>query len=309
MSKKIASLFLCLIFALLLLFPEAVQAGAKEGLYLWYNTIIPILFPFILISNLMLLTDSVRYFTYPFLPLVKHFPRLNAYYPYALVFGWFCGYPMGAKTVVDLLVSGKITVKEGNFLLPAVNQASPIFLMGYVGVHIFKKQYSFGQILFFVYFPVIIYFLGGLFLDSVQKKRTISNKGMIFNYKSTPQYNLDFEHVILSSFQIIVNIGVYMMIFTILMRLILLAASGQKLLLITTGFLEISTGIAWLNKLSTLSPILRDCLILFCASFGGLCTCAQTHSIIHDTGLSLSSYIVRKMMLGISTLIMAWYLL
>lgn len=318
MKKKLLSLILCLLFFLLLLFPEAVQAGAKEGLYLWYGTMIPILFPFILVSNLLLAADSIRYFTYPVLPLLKWFPNLNPCYFYALIFGWFCGYPMGGKTVADLLRSGKITVREANFLLPAANQASPMFLMGYLGIHIFKNAYPFRQILFFVYFPVILYFLLGLlflslFPDQKNISHCTSSSSLSPLSSSYPEEknstSLSMEHTILSSFHIIVNIGVYMMIFTIFMRLCLLLLPDKGFVSILTGFLEMSTGIAWLGSLSFLSPLIKSCLILSAASFGGLCTCAQTRSVTEGTGLSLPCYIIGKLFLGGCTFLTAWLLL
>lgn len=308
MKKKLISLFLCLLFFLLLFFPEAVQSGAKEGLYLWYSTMVPILFPFILISNLLVSTDSVRYFTYPFLPLTKYFRNLNPYFPYALIFGWFCGYPMGAKTVADLYLAGKITRQEGDFLLPAANQASPMFLMGYLGIHIFKKTYSFGQILFFVYFPVIAYcLLGMIFLSFKQKGNDYSS--FSHEKKTAQTLSLSLEDIILSSFQIIVTIGVYMMIFTIFMRIALILLPETKLFHLSLGFLEMSTGISWLSGHSGISPMLRDCLILSAASFGGLCTCAQTFSVVQGTNLSRSSYLIRKLFLGTSTFLAAYFFL
>lgn len=318
MKKKLLSFILCLFFFLLLLFPDAVQAGAKEGLYLWYSTMIPILFPFILISNLLLATDSIRYFTYPVLPLLKWFPNLNPSYFYALIFGWFCGYPMGGKTVADLLRSGKITSREANFLLPAANQASPMFLMGYLGIHIFQNTYTFGQILFFVYAPVIVYFLLGLFFLSLfPDKKNFSHfpnsfSGFPLSASSLKEKNstsLSMEHTIFSSFQIIVNIGVYMMVFTILMRLCLLLLPNQNFLSILTGFLEMSTGISWLNSLSFLPSVIKTSLILSAASFGGLCTCAQTYSVTEGLELSLPYYIIGKLFLGSCTFVTAWFLL
>lgn len=308
MKKKLISLFLCLLFFLLLFFPEAVQSGAKEGLYLWYSTMVPILFPFILISNLLVSTDSVRYFTYPFLPLTKYFRNLNPYFPYALVFGWFCGYPMGAKTVTDLWNTGKITSQEGNFLLPAANQASPMFLMGYLGIHIFKKRYSFGQILFFVYFPVIVYCLFEMMLLAFNQNE--KNHSSFTHEKKTAHVpSLSLEDIILSSFQIIVIIGVYMMIFTIFMRIALILLPSNKLCHLSLGFLEMSTGISWLAGHSCIASRLRDCLILSAASFGGLCTCAQTFSVINGNNLSRLSYVIRKLLLGTCTFLMAYFFL
>lgn len=309
MKKKVVSLFLCLLFFLLLLFPGVLESGAKEGLYLWYSTIVPILFPFILISNLLLATDSIRYFTYPFLPVLKHLKYCNPHFPYAFLFGWFCGYPMGAKTVTDLCSSGKITQREGNFLLPAVNQASPMFLMGYLGIHIFKNRYSFGKILFFIYFPVLVYCLFGFILLSFESKEDSSP---FCNQKKAENSNFlpfSLEDVIFSSFQIMVTIGVYMMIFTIFMRLFLLLLPNQKFFHLALGFLEMSTGISWLSGYPNVSSFFCDCLILSVAAFGGLCTLAQTFHIIKESGLSPLSYFLCKLCLALSTFFTAYFFL
>ncbi|MCI5595599.1 MAG: hypothetical protein MR380_02590 [Lachnospiraceae bacterium] len=304
MKKKFFSLILLSLFFLFLIFPETVQAGAKEGLALWYNTMIPILFPFILISNLLIATDSVRYFTYPIIPLLRWFPYLNPYYFYALIFGWFCGYPMGAKSIADLLRTGKITKQEANFLLPAVNQASPMFLIGYLGIHIFEKSYSFGQILLIIYGPVLFFLISGLFLFNPSKNERI----LAPSYKKNSM-SLSMEHTIISSFQIMVNIGVYMMIFTILMRLLLLLLPESPLLTLFIGFLEMSTGIAWIHHLSFLTPFVKGSLIFALTAFGGFCTMAQTYSVTEGLHLSIPFYLVAKILLGTLSFCMAFYLL
>lgn len=304
MKKKFFSLILLSLFFLFLIFPETVQAGAKEGLALWYNTMIPILFPFILISNLLIATDSVRYFTYPILPLLRWFPNLNPYDFYALIFGWFCGYPMGAKSIADLLRTGKITKQEANFLLPAANQASPMFLMGYLGIHIFEKSYSFGQILLIIYGPVLFFLIPGLFFFNPSKNERISATS--YKKNSMP---LSMEHTIVSSFQIMVNIGVYMMIFTILMRLLLLLLPESPLLTLFIGFLEMSTGIAWIHHLTFLTPFVKDSLIFALTAFGGFCTMAQTYSVTEGLHLSIPCYLAVKILLGTLSFCVAFYLL
>ena len=48
------------LFAAMLLFPKAVFNGASEGLLLWYQIIFPTLFPFLVITNLLLATGGLR---------------------------------------------------------------------------------------------------------------------------------------------------------------------------------------------------------------------------------------------------------
>ncbi|MFQ9344896.1 MAG: hypothetical protein ACLR2O_03560 [Coprococcus sp.] len=40
-------------------FPETVATGAANGLLLWYRQVLPVLFPFLLITGLMIRTESI----------------------------------------------------------------------------------------------------------------------------------------------------------------------------------------------------------------------------------------------------------
>lgn len=120
---------------------------------------------------------------------------------------------------------------------------------------------------------------------------------------------LSMEHTIVSSFQIMVNIGVYMMIFTILMRLLLLLLPESPLLTLFIGFLEMSTGIAWIHHLTFLTPFVKDSLIFALTAFGGFCTMAQTYSVTEGLHLSIPCYLAVKILLGTLSFCMAFYLL
>jgi hypothetical protein len=106
-----------------------------------------------------------------------------------------------------------------------------------------------------------------------------------------------------------ISIGVYMMLFTILMRLGLLFLPKNRFFSLLLGFLEMSTGISWLSRLSFLSQIERDCLVLSCASFGGLCIAAQTFSVTEQEKLSLPGYFLGKAVLAASVFFVSYQIL
>lgn len=305
--KKIGiSLLLCLLFLLFLFFPEVTKTGAQEGLALWYRSVVPILFPFLILSNLMLLHNSFFWFLQPFFLLNRWFPTLNPWYFHALILGFFCGYPMGAKAISDLLAANKISLTEGKRLLPLVNQPSPMFLAGYLGIHILEGQFSFFEIIGLLYGPPLLLFIL-FFLSSLRKKNTSissSSSGSSFDEKnafsvqkknSMPQ---SMEHTILSSFSVIVTIGVYMMLFTVLSHLLLTLFPHSLPLTLASCFLEFSTGLHRLKQLSFLAAPWKTSLLLALTSFGGLCTAAQTASILEDTGITIQSYLLQKIALA-----------
>ena len=117
---------------------------------------------------------------------------------------------------------------------------------------------------------------------------------------------LSMEHTIWDSFFIIVTIGVYMMIFTIFMHLIELLLPDSILLSVLTCFLEFSAGLNKLNSIQTLPVTLKNSLLLCLTSFGGLCTSAQTYSIIENTGIRLKSYLLKKGILALLVFLLSY---
>lgn len=51
---------------------------------------------------------------------------------FAVVAGFLCGYPMGAKITADLIRNQSISVEEGTYLLSFCNNTSPIFIMNFL---------------------------------------------------------------------------------------------------------------------------------------------------------------------------------
>ena len=115
LMKKSVGLAILMVF--LLLYPRFAAEGARYGLLLWYTSVVPSLFPFMVLSSLIvssggvsLLMKPVRAFLGPWLPLSENGC-------YTLISGLLCGCPMGAKTCGDFVREGKLSVQEGRFLM------------------------------------------------------------------------------------------------------------------------------------------------------------------------------------------------
>ena len=106
------ALVLLSLFFTMLLFPETVFQGACDGLLLWYQILIPTLFPFLIVAGLLLKTDGAavvsRLLFRPFHLLFG----TSFYGSFAVLSGFLCGYPMGAKIIADLLLQGKISLED-----------------------------------------------------------------------------------------------------------------------------------------------------------------------------------------------------
>jgi hypothetical protein len=75
--------------------------------------------------------QSISRFLYPVLGRLF---RVSAEGCYPIALGFLSGIPMGAKATADLIARQKINRREGQFLLGMCNNASPMFILGYISV-------------------------------------------------------------------------------------------------------------------------------------------------------------------------------
>jgi hypothetical protein len=132
MKKFLYTLFFLLLIALILTHSTTALSLAADGLNLWLTKMIPALFPFMILSGMMVglgLTENFSIILYPLLRLLFHV-RKNVCY--AIIMGFLCGFPMGAKVSADLLERKLITRQEASFLLAFCNNIGPVYFCGFV---------------------------------------------------------------------------------------------------------------------------------------------------------------------------------
>lgn len=136
--KRFLSILLVLIFAvLLLLHPQDAGAAVQDGLRLCAKTVVPSLFPFFVVTALLLRLgfDSVlRPFCAPFM---RPMFGLRGECAAPLLAGFLGGYPTGARSAVQLYEQGALTRAEAERLLGFCNNCGVGFLVGFVGAGVF----------------------------------------------------------------------------------------------------------------------------------------------------------------------------
>lgn len=130
--KKCTVFLFPLFFLYLLICPQEALSSAREGLLLWYHSVLPALFPFMILCTatlrLGILDQALLHLYKPF-----HFVfGCSPYGDFAILTGFLCGFPMGAKITSDLKDQGKISDSEALWLMGFVNNLSPAFLLSYL---------------------------------------------------------------------------------------------------------------------------------------------------------------------------------
>lgn len=273
---------LCLAFLLLLfLFPTEVLTGAKKGLNLWFQIVLPTLLPFLITTSLC---------------MELRIPELLPPFLYPVFVGLLSGYPVGAKACADMCRTKQLTVTEGQFFLSFCNNASPMFVLNYLFLQSLKLKGS--LLLPFFLFYGSTFLSGGLFyLFNHKALKSKGNKKRCFREFSQKQAQPFFQALdasILTGFTIITKIGGYIILFSILAALVSTYFPASPLMKgIIIGLLEITTGISYLTELGLSSKILLT-VTLAVTTFGGLSSAAQTNSVLEGSGLSLFTYIKYK---------------
>ena len=135
LKKTITCLLSCILFlliALLLIFPAQSIVYSTRGLELWFQKMIPSLFPFMILSGFMIRSGISVRIGQLLQPILGIFFPLSSQMLYVIFMGFLCGFPVGAKIVTELLEKEEITLKEATYLLSFCNNIGPLYLLGYV---------------------------------------------------------------------------------------------------------------------------------------------------------------------------------
>ncbi len=285
----------CIFLIILLVYSKDCISLASNGLLIWFNTMIPSLFPFMVLSGFMVrsgLSLKIGQWLQPFLGI---FFRLPSHMLYVIFMGFLCGFPMGAKIVADMLEKEQITVKEGEYLLAFCNNIGPLYMLGYV-IPLFGYENTW-QVLGFMYLVPLVY---GLMLKYSTPSPLILRACSYYKEtKNFPNYLTCFHHSLSSAIEQITMLGGCMVFFNcILVFPQILGAVLSKnttniysplLTAILSSLIEIGGG---LQKLSENSSHIS--IILALLTIGGLSCITQTYFIIKNTGLKISTYIKHK---------------
>ncbi|MSS63299.1 transporter [Velocimicrobium porci] len=301
-------LFLLLLF----LFPKESFNGAKNGLLLWFQIVLPTLLPFLIVSNLMVALSITDSFSYVLYPVLKHIMPVSKNGCYPIAIGLLSGYPIGAKACSDMVSLGQISAQEGQFLFTFCNNASPMFLLNYVLLQSLQIKENLWLLMGILYLSAFL--SGYLFLFFHRSKRSLPDIGSRTDFttvkkKESKTFFQLLDSAIFQSFEIITKIGGYIILFSLLANLLVCLFPFHEIIKAAIiGILEITTGIQYVTKASLPSYIKLLITMPICA-FGGLSSIAQTNSVILKSPLSITLYIIYKLINAlICFLLTAFYL-
>lgn len=276
-------------FSALLLLPEVSAQAARDAMLLCAQTLIPSLFPFFVLSSLLIACGASELLSALLSPLMRPLFGLSGTGAAALALGLCGGYPVGARTAAELVESGALSREEGELPLIFCNNAGPGFLLGICGGAVFASPRA-GAALY------LIHAASALFTGILLTRR-LPPLSAPFSAGAAPRRSASLSAALPAAVQGalagILNVCAFVVFFTVCTRLLLralpesFAFSLPCALLI--GFFELTSGVTALPP--TRAGFLACAALL---AWGGLSVHCQTLSALSASALSARYYLRAK---------------
>ena len=314
-------LFLSFTFCLLI-FSKTNLPAVKSGLALWANSVVPSLFPFFVATELLMHTNIVSQLGVVFNKCMKPIFNIRGEGAFAFVMGIISGYPVGAKIASNFRKNNICSKEECERLLSFTNNSGPLFIIGTVGILMFKNT-TIGILLFITH---LLACLTVGFIFRFWKKGKVSNDYVENSFSSSSSKNntASFSNLgeilaesITSATSTILLIGGFVVIFSSIISIF--NASGIIKFLATiispifeclnisssfaapliSGFLEITNGINSISCIASKKLSINIIFTAFLLGLGGISVLLQVLSITSKTDLSIKPYIYGKLLHGL----------
>jgi len=283
---------------LLILDTKTALKGASDGIVSCISTVIPSLFPFILLS--CWLNDAVTGESDRIPEGIMKAVGLPKGSGPILVSALLGGYPAGAQAVHRAYSNGRLRKRDAERILAYTNNAGPAFIFGMAG-HIFPSGYA----------PWLLW---GIHIFSASMVRLVIGASGDAADKDirSPGRNTD---VILTTSKIMCTICAWVTAFRILLSYLDLWMKAWIPPVVRTvifGSLELVNGCCLLPEVADVR--IRFVIFSGMLAFGGICVMMQTVSVVRE--LSTGYYLMGKLLQTAFSLIIStalvyqnWYLM
>lgn len=287
---------------------ESCINASLVGVSLVIKTIIPTIFPFSVICNLLISYDGVGLYSKILGPILCKPLKLSKASSFPIVASFLSGYPLGCKYCCDLYSLGYIDRNEFERLLNIASSASPMFIVGSIGATMLG-DIKLGFILLIANYlsPIIV----GILTINKSKKNS--------SMKELPENNINsnFGFALKSALDNGINttlqVGAFVILFSIIISIIKNNAyisivfnnienffnlPKYSIYGLFLGSVEFTNGCKLITTLPLTLPF-KLAIISFICSFSGLSVIAQISSFVYKYNVSIAKYSFIKFIQGI----------
>lgn len=279
-----------LIFAvgcMLLLFPEISAQGISDGIDLCLGTLIPSLYPFMVLSTFITQTDILGSVPTIANKISMKLFRLNGNCLGVILLSMIGGLPLGCKTVSELYEKGEITAIQGRRMMLFCFCCGPAFTISSVGLYMLGSKQA-GYIIFIslILSSLTVGILSRFFDDGSACKGSDYTKPV----KEPISSNLVKAVSVGSSAML--SVCAWVILFSCINRLIEILPVSEAFRFFTYTVLEVTNGV-YLS-----SGKLSLALIAGIIAFGGFCGHCQVMPYLIKLKLKYKYFITARIVSG-----------
>lgn len=318
-KRNILPIIFVFIAICLVIFSKTNLSAASNGLILWATCVVPSLFPFFVITNLLSYTKVVSIvgkLLDKFMRPLFNVPGIGGF---AFIMGLISGYPVGAKIVSDFREKGLISKDEGERLLAFTNNSGPLFILSSVGISLFGDT-KIGLLLLctHIFACITVGIIFGKFSCKTNKEHSYSSDKHILANTNVTLKNLGevLGSSINSAISTILLIGGFVVIFSVIISILnsthvldflskflnpVLSFLGFDLDFskpLLSGIIELTNGVKQVSNIHIKTISQNIVLCAFLLGFGGFSVLLQVFSIVAKTDLSMKKYFIGKLLQG-----------
>ncbi|MBL5768915.1 sporulation integral membrane protein YlbJ [Heyndrickxia sporothermodurans] len=331
-QSKLKTIFLALgatlIAISMIILPVETFDASKRGLTIWWGTVFPSLFPFFVISELLIGFGVVKFIGVILEPLMRPLFRVPGVGGFAWAMGMASGNPAGAKITARLREEKQISKIEAERLVSFTNYSSPLFIFVAVSVGFFHNK---GLGILFA----IAHYLGNILVGLIMrfygysKKEKLEVKNNKFRVweaiRALHRTRIEDKRpigkllgdAVVSSIHTLLMIGGFIILFSVINRLLfhlqitaLLASvikeffailhfPNQLTIPFISGLFEITIGSDLISRVKESTLLQQSILTSFILGFGGFSIQAQVASILAQTDIRFKPFFIARILHGL----------
>ncbi len=280
----------------------------------WKNNIFPSLFPFFILSEILINYGFIELVGELFKPIMNKFFKLKGVSAFVFIMSLVSGFPSNAKYVKELYQKKLINEYEASKILTFTHFSNPLFILGTISI-LFLNNKEIGILILSCHYlgNIIVGLLFRNYYISNKESQSFSLKKAIINmHNKRISNNKSFGNILSNAIINGINtlllvfgvVTVFLIITTIIDNNISLPQYYQSIL---NGILEMTQGLKYVSLLDIPLKIKGTLSVLF-ISFGGISVHMQILSILSDTKIKYFPFLVARIIHGCISSIMFYFL-
>lgn len=286
-----------IIVVFIILSPEICLKFSINGAKLFFFNVFPYVFPFMILSNLIIYYGGVEIYS-KFLGILCKPQKLPKNTAIILAISALCGYPLGAKYSCDLYEEGVIDFNTFERIINIASNAGPLFIVGSVGTSMLGNKNCGYILLVSCYLSCI---LMGILIPYKASNRYVSVKRKA-NINVENNLGISIKKSVENALQVSIQLMGFIIFFSLLIGILknsFLFKDIQNPIVksIILGCIEMTNGCSIISA-SQISFGLKMILTSFLICFGGFCVISQIYSFVGKYKVSPAKFILRKLIQG-----------